>query len=91
MRAAPSNFVPLDREMRFRVEETIERLIAILDASDGSPDLEDADPAEESDNGIADYDGLDEYEGERAATAAFAIDRHYRAAQSLPAGMITAD
>ena len=68
MRAAPSNFIPLDREMRFRVEETIERLIAILDMQDGDPDREDDASAEESDNGIADEGARQEYDGERDRT-----------------------
>ena len=47
--------------LRWEVENEIERLIALLDAIDGDPDLElTGDDGEPSDNGIADHGGLDE-------------------------------
>lgn len=89
MRVAASIFVPLaDRDMRFRVEETIERLIEILDAWDDDPDLEETEPAEEGDNGIADEGGRQEVEGEKVVCQWLAEEqwsgdkRHHRKAKS---------
>ena len=36
----PTTFIPLTPHLRRRIEETIEQLMAILDAFDGDPDLE---------------------------------------------------
>ncbi|MEF2554088.1 hypothetical protein VQ042_22585 [Aurantimonas sp. A2-1-M11] len=36
----PTTFIPLTPQLRRRIEETIEQLMAILDAFDGDPDLE---------------------------------------------------
>lgn len=36
----PTTFIPLTPQLRRRIEETIEQLVAILDAFDGDPDLE---------------------------------------------------
>lgn len=44
---------------RDRIERLIETLIALLDAVDGDDDRELDFDYEDSDNGVADYDGLD--------------------------------
>lgn len=36
----PTTFIPLTPHLRRRIEETVELLVAILDAFDGDPDLE---------------------------------------------------
>lgn len=36
----PTTFVPLTPQLRRRIEETIEQLLAILDAFEGDPDFE---------------------------------------------------
>lgn len=40
VRANPSDFLPLTPSRRQRIERTVELLIAMLDAMDGEPDLE---------------------------------------------------
>jgi hypothetical protein len=44
---------------RHKIEKAIDVLIALLDAADGDPDLEDDEREEDpSERGIADHDGL---------------------------------
>lgn len=58
--AAGSNSISAPYCLRSRIEDQIDKLIAMLDAMDGDPDLEDGHDAEDdpADLGIADDGGL---------------------------------
>ena len=50
---------PRIRELRRSIADRIEADLALLDALDGDPDLEDGHDADDTDdNGIADFDGM---------------------------------
>jgi len=62
--------------LRRRAADAVEWLLAILDALDADPDLEPAgDESEPDDNGIADHDGLNEFNQEKSVAFRRAIER----------------